>query len=139
VNPKKGDIVTFAYETYSRSSVPVHPKVFRIRTDLNWEAVVKNFLHDIPKNAINDCMLPLFFRSYLFLFSFLFHFSLLPSLLFAILFLSRFPSPFLSLFDYLFPSLSPLFPLAFLAFALRLFLFLYLHLIICHLNYFCCM
>ena len=49
VDPKKGDVVTFSFETYSRSTVPVRPKIFRIRTDVNWEDVVRSYIKDSPK------------------------------------------------------------------------------------------
>lgn len=47
---KRGDIVTFAYENYSRHSIPVRPKIMRKRTDLSWEEVVKSSAHTLPQN-----------------------------------------------------------------------------------------
>lgn len=38
---KKGDIVTFSCDTYSRHSVPVNPIIFQIRSDMNWRDVLK--------------------------------------------------------------------------------------------------
>ena len=40
--PKKGDIVSLAYDAYSRRGVPMSPKVTQIRTDLIWEEVLWN-------------------------------------------------------------------------------------------------
>jgi len=40
--PIRGDIVSFSYEQYARNMVPVSPKVFRIRTDVTWQDVVRN-------------------------------------------------------------------------------------------------
>lgn len=40
---EKGDVVTFAYDDYSRRSLPVNPKVYRIRDDLSWEEVLENY------------------------------------------------------------------------------------------------
>eukprot|EP00026_Physarum_polycephalum_P001173 Phypoly_transcript_01174.p1 GENE.Phypoly_transcript_01174~~Phypoly_transcript_01174.p1 ORF type:complete len:997 (+),score=112.19 Phypoly_transcript_01174:34-3024(+) len=37
---KRGDIVTFTYENYSRFAIPIKPKVTRVRKDLAWEEVV---------------------------------------------------------------------------------------------------
>jgi hypothetical protein len=44
VQPKKGEIVTLDYESYSRKSAPVNPTIVRIRTDLRWEDVVADFV-----------------------------------------------------------------------------------------------
>lgn len=43
VRPKVGDVVTFEYDSFSRSSsssIPIAPKISRIRTDLSWESVL---------------------------------------------------------------------------------------------------
>eukprot|EP00026_Physarum_polycephalum_P001974 Phypoly_transcript_01978.p1 GENE.Phypoly_transcript_01978~~Phypoly_transcript_01978.p1 ORF type:complete len:752 (+),score=127.08 Phypoly_transcript_01978:45-2300(+) len=54
VLPKKGDIVTLEYESYSRKSAPVNPTIVRIRTDLRWEDVVADFvISDPQRNAKN--------------------------------------------------------------------------------------
>ena len=37
---KRGDIVTFTYDNYSRYAIPIRPKVSRVRKDLAWEEVV---------------------------------------------------------------------------------------------------
>lgn len=36
---KKGDIVTLAYESYTRSLTPVNPTIIRIRTDVSWKDI----------------------------------------------------------------------------------------------------
>lgn len=38
-----GDIVTFSYENHARRDLPVNPKIYRIRTDLDWQEVINNF------------------------------------------------------------------------------------------------
>eukprot|EP00026_Physarum_polycephalum_P002112 Phypoly_transcript_02116.p1 GENE.Phypoly_transcript_02116~~Phypoly_transcript_02116.p1 ORF type:complete len:954 (+),score=114.83 Phypoly_transcript_02116:59-2920(+) len=38
-----GDIVSFSYDSYGRGHAPVNPKVYRIRTDLSWEDVCRNY------------------------------------------------------------------------------------------------
>eukprot|EP00026_Physarum_polycephalum_P001959 Phypoly_transcript_01963.p1 GENE.Phypoly_transcript_01963~~Phypoly_transcript_01963.p1 ORF type:complete len:985 (-),score=156.37 Phypoly_transcript_01963:23-2977(-) len=48
-NPKKGDVVTFSFENYSRSVIPVRPKVFRVRTDVFWEDIVRTHIKDRAK------------------------------------------------------------------------------------------
>lgn len=43
VRPKVGDVVTFEYDSFSRSSsssIPIAPKISRIRTDLSWESIL---------------------------------------------------------------------------------------------------
>eukprot|EP00026_Physarum_polycephalum_P001164 Phypoly_transcript_01165.p1 GENE.Phypoly_transcript_01165~~Phypoly_transcript_01165.p1 ORF type:complete len:960 (+),score=125.04 Phypoly_transcript_01165:678-3557(+) len=44
---KKGDIVTFSYDSYTNRNVPSNPTVYRIRTDVLWEDVVFNFEQNI--------------------------------------------------------------------------------------------
>ena len=44
--PKKGDVVTFSYDDYSRKALPVNPTIFQIRQDLAWDDVVRNFLRE---------------------------------------------------------------------------------------------
>jgi hypothetical protein len=48
-NPKKGDVVTFSFESFSRSPIPVRPKIFRIRTDVLWEDIVRTDIKDSSK------------------------------------------------------------------------------------------
>jgi len=42
LKPKIGNVVTFTYENFSRRSIPVSPKIDRIRTDVSWEQVIYN-------------------------------------------------------------------------------------------------
>lgn len=44
--PAVGDVVSFSFESHARRDVPVLPSVFRIRTDLSWEDVLRNFEED---------------------------------------------------------------------------------------------
>lgn len=37
---KDGDVVTVAYEDYTRKSIPLNPTIYRIRKDLSWQQVV---------------------------------------------------------------------------------------------------
>eukprot|EP00026_Physarum_polycephalum_P002403 Phypoly_transcript_02409.p1 GENE.Phypoly_transcript_02409~~Phypoly_transcript_02409.p1 ORF type:complete len:900 (+),score=140.14 Phypoly_transcript_02409:101-2800(+) len=52
---KRGDIVTFSFDNYSRGLVPISPKVFRIRTDITWEDVLQNDVGE--KLLLNDTSL----------------------------------------------------------------------------------
>jgi signal peptidase I len=47
--PKRGDIVTFTYETYSRRDVPVNPKLLRVRKDVSWESIVVDHIRSTPQ------------------------------------------------------------------------------------------
>eukprot|EP00026_Physarum_polycephalum_P003023 Phypoly_transcript_03032.p1 GENE.Phypoly_transcript_03032~~Phypoly_transcript_03032.p1 ORF type:complete len:830 (+),score=97.20 Phypoly_transcript_03032:47-2536(+) len=46
---KKGDIVSFFYDNFTRAMLPVNPVVYRIRTDLEWKEVVSDFLRKNPQ------------------------------------------------------------------------------------------
>lgn len=48
--PKLGDIVTFAYENYTRKAVPVEPKVYQIRRDLSWKDVIFSYKQQLHKS-----------------------------------------------------------------------------------------
>lgn len=37
---KKGDVVTFTYDSIARQSTPVNPKIVRVRTDVSWRELV---------------------------------------------------------------------------------------------------
>eukprot|EP00026_Physarum_polycephalum_P003660 Phypoly_transcript_03673.p1 GENE.Phypoly_transcript_03673~~Phypoly_transcript_03673.p1 ORF type:complete len:675 (+),score=95.36 Phypoly_transcript_03673:213-2237(+) len=41
-----GDIVTLEYESHARKDVPVGPKIVRIRTDVSWEDVLRDYARD---------------------------------------------------------------------------------------------
>lgn len=47
--PKRGDIVTFTYDHLTNSSIPIDPVIHRIRTDVLWKDVVKNYFDQHPK------------------------------------------------------------------------------------------
>lgn len=42
-NVKIGDVVTFSYESSIRRELPTNPSIYRIRSDLIWEDVVRSF------------------------------------------------------------------------------------------------
>lgn len=44
--PKLGDVVTFEYESFSRSEIPKNPKICRIRKDVEWEDILRNYARD---------------------------------------------------------------------------------------------
>eukprot|EP00026_Physarum_polycephalum_P001538 Phypoly_transcript_01540.p1 GENE.Phypoly_transcript_01540~~Phypoly_transcript_01540.p1 ORF type:complete len:1069 (+),score=95.14 Phypoly_transcript_01540:45-3251(+) len=44
--PPVGSVVTFSYESNARRDDPVHPQIFRLRSDLQWEDVVYNAIRD---------------------------------------------------------------------------------------------
>lgn len=43
VKIKKGDIVEFSYVRHARQSAPTHPTILRIRKDVTWEEVLRNW------------------------------------------------------------------------------------------------
>lgn len=45
-----GDIVTFAYDNYSSRSLPIYPKIIRVRKDLTWKDVLRENAPS-PSNA----------------------------------------------------------------------------------------
>eukprot|EP00026_Physarum_polycephalum_P002346 Phypoly_transcript_02352.p1 GENE.Phypoly_transcript_02352~~Phypoly_transcript_02352.p1 ORF type:complete len:819 (+),score=94.09 Phypoly_transcript_02352:352-2808(+) len=53
MNLKKGDVVTFTYENYTRNSVPTNPKILHVRYDLNWGDVVREYLAQLKKGNEN--------------------------------------------------------------------------------------
>ena len=54
VYPKKGDIISFSFQNFSKNEVPVDPQLYRIREDLTWKDVVQNFLDQVSQpNYIN--------------------------------------------------------------------------------------
>ena len=44
--PNLGDVVTFEFESFSRSEIPKNPKICRIRKDVEWEEVLSNYARD---------------------------------------------------------------------------------------------
>lgn len=49
----KGDVVTFAYDNYSRAEEPVNPKILRVRKDLTWEQVLEESEREINSQGTN--------------------------------------------------------------------------------------
>jgi hypothetical protein len=48
---KEGDIVTINYESFTQNSVPVNPKIYRVRKDISWGDVQFNYLSDATQDA----------------------------------------------------------------------------------------
>ena len=46
--PKKGEVVTFSYENYSRRELPVNPKLLRVRKDVSWEEILADHTLSTP-------------------------------------------------------------------------------------------
>ena len=71
VFPKRGDVVSFLYDNYSKKSIPVNPRIYRVRPDLSWEEVLDRFAkspaHTHPLNSMYihhpKTYLPSFFPS----------------------------------------------------------------------------
>eukprot|EP00026_Physarum_polycephalum_P002518 Phypoly_transcript_02525.p1 GENE.Phypoly_transcript_02525~~Phypoly_transcript_02525.p1 ORF type:complete len:833 (+),score=92.99 Phypoly_transcript_02525:54-2552(+) len=55
--PKKGDIVTFTYESISQRSMPVNMKIYRIRYDLTWKEVLRSFSQLSSYQLLNNASL----------------------------------------------------------------------------------
>lgn len=55
--PEEGDIVSFSYDSFSRRLAPVNPTIFRIRKDIDWDDVIRNYeseiLHPIAQGMEN--------------------------------------------------------------------------------------
>jgi hypothetical protein len=55
----RGDIVTFTYDSFSRRALPINPKIFRKRSDVTWEEVLRNHEKDAQvdgmKKRIVEC------------------------------------------------------------------------------------
>lgn len=47
--PKRGEVVTFTYDSYSPNEIPVNPKLYRTRTDVSWEDVVMEHTRNEPQ------------------------------------------------------------------------------------------
>lgn len=43
VIPKRGDVVSFSYMSYSSRALPVAPNIFRVRADTTWERVLAEY------------------------------------------------------------------------------------------------
>ena len=72
VSPRKGDIVSFSYQNFSKNELPADPHVYRIREDLNWKDVVQNYLEQASQpNFVNG----MFILQLFFAFAFFFHFA----------------------------------------------------------------
>lgn len=41
--PEEGDVVTVDYEQFSRRDLPIEPRIIRIRTDLEWRDVLRDY------------------------------------------------------------------------------------------------
>lgn len=52
--PKKGDIVSISFDSFSRRALPTNPKIYRIRTDVSWQHVVWNFHQETKASKGKD-------------------------------------------------------------------------------------
>eukprot|EP00026_Physarum_polycephalum_P002383 Phypoly_transcript_02389.p1 GENE.Phypoly_transcript_02389~~Phypoly_transcript_02389.p1 ORF type:complete len:939 (-),score=111.94 Phypoly_transcript_02389:24-2525(-) len=53
--PKRGDVVTFTCENFSPRSIPVNAEIFRIRHDVSWLDVVRDYLAEKAREqTLND-------------------------------------------------------------------------------------
>jgi hypothetical protein len=57
---RRGDVVTFVFENYSKISNPVNPKIVRKRTDVSWNNVLRDFQRELRKDP--NGLLPPKFR-----------------------------------------------------------------------------
>ena len=48
IGMKKGSVVSFEYDNYSRSELPVNARIRRIRDDIKWEEVVHDSTREEP-------------------------------------------------------------------------------------------
>lgn len=55
--PIPGDVVTFTYENYSTAAVPVNPELYRIRRDMTWEDVIRNYATSDRQHAVLSGMM----------------------------------------------------------------------------------
>ena len=51
--PKKGDVVTFEFDYGTRTVTPANPQINRIRKDLSWEEVQRNYERESQLNGIS--------------------------------------------------------------------------------------
>jgi hypothetical protein len=59
-SPKVGEIVTFSYEVGARRSQPSDLKVYRIRKDISWDDVLRNFSSENkPLDLGSTCLISL--------------------------------------------------------------------------------
>jgi hypothetical protein len=49
--PAKGNIVTYDYDHQTKSGIPVNPRVTRLRTDLFWEDVLRDYTSSSTHNS----------------------------------------------------------------------------------------
>jgi hypothetical protein len=45
--PKIGNVVTFTYSTFARRDIPADPDVVRVRFDLSWEEIKRNYDYEL--------------------------------------------------------------------------------------------
>lgn len=63
IEVKEGDIVTINYDHFTQHSIPVNPKLYRIRKDLSWFEVQSNFMSSDQQGQFNgNSFLFLFFK-----------------------------------------------------------------------------
>jgi signal peptidase I len=68
--PKKGDVVTFEFDYGPRTVGPANPKINRIRKDVSWEEVLRDYERDAQLNGsplpLLLSTLPLFILTFFF-------------------------------------------------------------------------
>lgn len=71
---QSGDIVTFTFQNFSRTSLPVDPKVVRVRSDVAWDDVTYSYIlersHTIQNGLSFSWLLSYPFSSFLSLLTF---------------------------------------------------------------------
>ena len=75
-----GDVVTFEHEIFARREIPVHPKIVRIRKDVNWQDLANEYVYSTTTmTAHNNRMFFVFRESHNYTFhkSFIFSQTLL--------------------------------------------------------------
>jgi hypothetical protein len=50
VIPKRGEVVTFTYDSF-KSGLPVNPVIYRSRSDVSWEDVVREYSESKPSEV----------------------------------------------------------------------------------------
>ena len=49
---QRGDIVSFSYEKLSKTSLPVDPKIYKIRRDISWTDVIQSSKAQEPNSML---------------------------------------------------------------------------------------
>ena len=52
IEMKRGDVVTFSFESYSRRALPTEARIVRVRRDVTWQKVIEDYSLQIPQAQI---------------------------------------------------------------------------------------